>query len=146
MSIESHICWYLCSRRTPSLTNTAIIAHRPNPFCDSLRSSQLISGFTSSGHAPCDAALISSLIFGAAHVSIGGKTADNLVAVGLHTLTGLCFGTTFILGGGNLAGCIAAHALYDLQVFYDTWWRANGQMDYAEGKGGEGGVEFWFHR
>ena len=40
MSIESHIRWYLCSRRTPSLTYNAILAHQPNPFCDSLRSSQ----------------------------------------------------------------------------------------------------------
>ena len=41
VSIESHIHWYFFSKRTPSLTNLAILAHQPNPLCDLLRSSQV---------------------------------------------------------------------------------------------------------
>ncbi|GMI36899.1 hypothetical protein TrCOL_g7014 [Triparma columacea] len=105
---------------------------------------QLVSGLAMS-HDPATSVVLGAVLFGLAHVNLGSSLKDNMVTIGLHTMTGAGFGTAFILGGGNLAGCIAAHAIYDFQVFYDTWYKTNIQMDYAEEMGGDG-VEVFFHK
>jgi len=38
---ENHTRFYLRTRHTPSPTTAIILSHHPNPFCDTLRSSQL---------------------------------------------------------------------------------------------------------
>mmetsp|Transcript_15789 Transcript_15789/g.32435 ORF Transcript_15789/g.32435 Transcript_15789/m.32435 type:complete len:368 (+) Transcript_15789:35-1138(+) len=105
---------------------------------------QLLSALTAT-HDPATAVVVGAVLFGLAHVNLSGGVKDNFVTIGLHTVTGTGFGAAFILGGGNLAGCIVAHMIYDFQVFFDTWYRANSQMDYANVKGGDDAVSVWFH-
>ena len=66
---------------------------------------QLVSGLAMS-HDPATSVVLGAVLFGLAHVNLGSSLKDNMVTIGLHTMTGAGFGTAFILGGGNLAGCI----------------------------------------
>lgn len=76
------------------------------------------------------ALLASSLGFGVAHAGLE-FSLDTATLVGLQTVTGLFFGSTYILTGG-LAAPIITHLLYDLYILYETHLVVTDQVAFAD--------------
>ena len=73
-----------------------------------------------------------AVLFALGHASPGGSLAENSIMVGLQTVNGIGFGLIYILTGGNIVACIAAHSVFDFVVFFKTWMDSNAQLEYAE--------------
>jgi membrane protease YdiL (CAAX protease family) len=84
------------------------------------------------GADPVSAMIGQAALFGLGHVQPTAKAADNTVVASLQTVNGLGFGLIYALSGGDLVPCMIAHACYDFVVFFQTWTRANDQLEYAE--------------
>jgi len=74
----------------------------------------------------------SAMLFAAGHVKPSSGLSYNAIVAALQLITGLGFGSIYILSGGDLVPCILAHAFYDFVTFFKTWLDANAQMEYAE--------------
>eukprot|EP00538_Stauroneis_constricta_P002291 CAMPEP_0119547838 /NCGR_PEP_ID=MMETSP1352-20130426/1873_1 /TAXON_ID=265584 /ORGANISM="Stauroneis constricta, Strain CCMP1120" /LENGTH=511 /DNA_ID=CAMNT_0007592893 /DNA_START=218 /DNA_END=1753 /DNA_ORIENTATION=+ len=79
----------------------------------------------------------SSVLFSLGHAQPGASNVsskENAAVLMLQLINGLSFGAVYILSGGHLAAAIAAHAIYDTFVLYETWQSSNAQVEYAEQK------------
>jgi len=99
------------------------------------------NGWVTSPHTGiAAAAVLSSVLFAAGHLNIGGgfRYLVSPEARALFTLqffNGLTFATLFGLTG-DLTAPIVAHALYDLSALYGTHMRVTKQLSYAEEQAG----------
>jgi Type II CAAX prenyl endopeptidase Rce1-like len=73
-----------------------------------------------------------AILFGVAHLSPGTTGGENKVIGSIQTLAGIWYGSFYLLAGGDILPCIVAHVLYDSHVLFETWMKANDQMDYTE--------------
>lgn len=73
-----------------------------------------------------------AILFGAGHLSPAATGGENKVIGALQMAAGIWYGSFYLLAGGDVLPCIIAHILYDSHVLFETWMRANDQMDYTE--------------
>jgi len=79
------------------------------------------------------ALLASAGIFAIGHLSPQTSHGENKLVGGLQFASGLWYGATYLLAGGDILPCIIAHALSDMHVLCEAWHSINGQIDYTQG-------------